>query len=54
MMEVIIEDMKRRIPYDPVLKKYLERLMAEGLSKDEALDIMVNAWLEHQRSVIYD
>lgn len=50
----IIEEMKERIPKHPVLKKDLEKLMADGLSKDEALNIMVDAWLEHQRSVVYD
>ena len=44
----IIEEMKERIPEHPVLKKDLEKLMAEGLSKDEALDVMVDAWLNAQ------
>lgn len=59
----IIEEMKERIPEHPVLKKELEKLIANGLSKDEALDVMIDAWLqemkargkqEYQRRIIYD
>ena len=47
-MMAIIKEMKERIPEHPVLKKDLEKLMADGLSKDEALDIMILAWLNTQ------
>lgn len=42
----IIEDMKERIPEHPVLKQYLEDIMADGIDKETALDIMINAWLQ--------
>ena len=62
MMGVIAE-MKRRIPKDPRLKKELDKIMADGFNEDEAVDIMINAWLqgmkargkqEYQRRMFYD
>lgn len=42
----VIKNMKERIPNHPVLKKEMEKLMADGLSQDEALDVMIHAWLD--------
>ena len=39
--------MKEKIPHHPVLKKEMEKLMADGLNQDEALNIMIGAWLSH-------
>ena len=59
----VIAEMKRRIPKDPRLKKELDKIMADGFNEDEAVDIMINAWLqgmeargkqEYQRRMFYD
>lgn len=42
----VIKNMKEKIPNHPVLKKEMEKLMADGLSQDEALNVMINAWLD--------
>ncbi len=42
----VIRIMKEEIPNNPVLKKEMEKLMADGLSRDEALNIMIYAWLD--------
>ncbi len=42
----VIAEMKKRIPKHPVLKKQLEELIDKGLSEEEALDVMIAAWLE--------
>lgn len=42
----IVEDMKEGIKKNPVLKKYLDQGINEyGLTKEEALDMMIRAWL---------
>ena len=41
----IITEMKEKIPNHPVLQKEMEKLMADGLSQDEALDVIIYAWL---------
>ena len=46
-MMAVIKIMKEKIPNHPVLKKEMEKLMADGVSQDEALDIMIGAWLGH-------
>ena len=42
----LIEDMKKRIKENPITKEYLDKGINEyGLSEEEALDIMIAAWL---------
>ena len=43
---ITIEEMRKRIPDHPYLKKILDELMDEGISEDEALSIMVYSWLK--------
>lgn len=50
-MMAVIKNMKERIPNHPVLKKEMEKLMADGLSQDEALNVLINAWLD---SIVID
>ena len=40
----LIEDMKEGIKENPKLKKYLDRMIADGIDEDNALDIMILAW----------
>ena len=40
-----LEDMKPKIKEHPYLKKVLDQMVADGLSEDEAFDIMFEAWL---------
>ena len=40
----LIEDMKEGIKENPKLKKYLDRMIADGIDEDAALDIMILAW----------
>ena len=40
----IIEDMKEGIKENPKLKKYLDRMIADGIDEDTALNIMILAW----------
>lgn len=47
MSKDIITKMKEMMLDDPVIMKEIEKLMADGLSQDEALDIMIGAWLCH-------
>ena len=44
-MMAVISEMKKRIPEHPVLKQELDKLMEDGLSEDEALNIMIYVWL---------
>ena len=44
-MMAVISEMKKRIPKHPVLKQELDKLMEDGLSEDEALNLMIYAWL---------
>lgn len=43
--DAIIKVMKERIPNDPYLKEVLNKLMDDGLSEEEALDLMITEWL---------
>ena len=45
MSEDIITEMKEKMSKNPSLQKEMEKLMEDGLSQDEALDIMISAWL---------
>ena len=49
LMDNIIKGMKERIPLNPILKNELDKMVADGLSEDEALDVMILAWLNHER-----
>ena len=40
----IIEDMKKGIKENTILKKYLDKMIADGIDEDTALDIMILAW----------
>ena len=40
----IIEAMKKGIKENPTLKKYLDRMIADGIDEDTALNIMLLAW----------
>ena len=44
MSENIITKMKEMMLNDPIIMKEAENLMADGLSQDEALDILIYAW----------
>ena len=44
--QVSIEDMKKGIKQNPVLKKYLDKGINEyGFTEEEALNIMMEVWL---------
>ena len=45
----IITSMKKGIKENPTLKKYLDRMIADGIEEDTALNIMIHAWLNHKR-----
>lgn len=44
MSEDIITKMKEMMLNDPVIMKEMEKLMTDGLSQDEALDVLIYAW----------
>lgn len=44
MSRDIITKMKEKMLDNPVIMKEMEKLMADGLSQDEALDILIYAW----------
>ena len=44
--EQFIEDMKKGIKRNKETRRILNQLVAEGLSEDEALNLMIRAWLE--------
>lgn len=44
MSEDIIIKMKEMMLNDTVIMKEIEKLMTDGLSQDEALDILIYAW----------
>jgi hypothetical protein len=44
--QVTVEDIKKGIKENPVLKKYLKKGISEyGLTEEETLNIMIGAWL---------
>ena len=47
MSEDMVTEMKEKMSNHPVLQRKMEKLMAEWFSQDEALDIMIVAWLCH-------
>lgn len=44
MSEDIITKMKEMMLDDPVIMKEIEKLTTNGLSQDEALDVLIYAW----------
>lgn len=40
----LIEDMKKGIKENPKTKKYLDKMIADGIDEDTALNIMILAW----------
>ena len=47
--DAMLKDMKENIKTHPELKKTLKNMMDDGLEEDEALGIMILAWLEHTK-----
>ena len=45
--DVMLKDMKEKIKTHPELKKTLKNMMDDGLEEDEALSIMLLAWIDH-------
>jgi len=45
--DAMLKDMKEKIKTHPELKKTLKNMMDDGLEEDEALSIMLLAWIEH-------
>ena len=45
----LIEDMKKGIKENPTTKKYLDKMIADGIDEDTALNIMLRAWQNHKR-----
>ena len=48
--QYIIESMKKGIKENPTLKKYLDKMIADGIDEDTALDIMILAWQNRRRN----
>ena len=48
-MNDITSSMKKGIKENPTLKKYLDKMIDEGIDEDTALDIMLLAWQNHKR-----
>ena len=42
--QCIITSMKKGIKENPKTKKYLDRMIADGIEEDSALNIMILAW----------
>jgi len=45
----IIESMKKEIKKRPETKKYLDKMVSDGIDEDTALNIMILAWQNHKR-----
>ena len=45
--QLLFEKMKEKIPNHPKLQRDLEYLMNEGMSREEALNLMISAWLSN-------
>ena len=43
--EKLFKEMKPKMKEHPVLKKHLDKMIEDGLSEDEALNIMIDVWL---------
>lgn len=40
----LIASMKKGIKENPTTKKYIDKMIADGIDEDTALDIMILAW----------
>ena len=47
--QCIIINMKKRIKENPATKKYLDKMVSDGIDEDTALNIMILAWQNHKR-----
>ena len=45
----IITSMKKEIKENPKTKKYIDKMIADGIDEDTALNIMILAWINHKR-----
>ena len=45
----IIASMKKEIKKRPETKKYLDKMVSDGIDEDTALNIMILAWQNHKR-----
>ena len=43
-MNDLLDSMKKGIKENPTLKKYLDKMIADGIEEDTALNIMILAW----------
>ena len=46
----IITSMKKGIKENPTLKKYLDKMVSDGIEEDTALNIMLLAWQKRRWS----
>lgn len=42
----ILDEMKIRMEKDKTIKKYIDDLIEQGYTKNEAKDILIHRWLE--------
>ena len=43
-MNDMLDSMKKGIKENPTTKKYLDKMIADGIDEDTALNIMILAW----------
>ena len=46
----IITSMKKGIKENPTTKKYLEKMVSDGIEEDTALNIMILAWQNRRQN----
>ena len=46
IMPQIIKKMKEQLPTDPRTKPYYDKIRADGFTEEQAVDIMIYAWIE--------
>lgn len=46
-----IEDLKKRLPNDPRIKPYLDKIVADGFTEEQAKDIMITAWIKWKKYI---
>ena len=49
MTEPLIDAMKKGIKENPNTKKILQEMIDEGIKEELALDLMIYAWIQHDR-----
>lgn len=47
MTNPILKKMKEKIPKDPRTKPYFDKIVADGFTEEQAVNIMIYAWLNH-------